>query len=83
MNVLTVRRLEQGDEHLFREMNMLFSRAFEDPETYTSKPPSPAYVENLLGKDHVFALVATEGGAVVGALVAYELQKFEQERSEI
>jgi aminoglycoside 3-N-acetyltransferase I len=83
MNVLTVRRLEQGDEHLFRETNMLFSRAFDDPKTYTSKPPSPAYVENLLGKDHVFALVATEAGAVVGALVGYELQKFEQERSEI
>jgi|GEM_PF-6685892 hypothetical protein len=67
MNVLTVRRLERGDEQLFREMNMLFSRVFDDPDTYTGHPPSPAYVENLLGKDHVHALVATEGGAVVGA----------------
>lgn len=83
MNVLTVRRLEPGDETLFREMNLVFGRAFGEPETYGAKPPGAGYVARFLGKDHVHALVATEGGEVIGALVAYELEKFEQERREI
>src|SRR6185295_10721624 len=33
--------------------------------------------------EHVVALVALAGGAVVGGLVAYELDKFEQARREI
>jgi aminoglycoside 3-N-acetyltransferase I len=37
----------------------------------------------LLAKPHVIPLVAVEGGAVIGALVAYELEKLEQARSEI
>jgi aminoglycoside 3-N-acetyltransferase I len=83
MNVLTVRRLESGDQHLCREMNMLFAREFDDAKTYTKNPPSDAYFEKLLGKPHIHALVALEAGEVVGALVAYELDKFEEERCEI
>ena len=46
-------------------------------------PPSDAYLEGLLAKDSVIAIVALEGQEVVGGLVAYELEKFEQQRSEI
>jgi len=37
----------------------------------------------LLSGDSFLALVALEGTDVVGGLAAYELKKFEQERSEI
>jgi aminoglycoside 3-N-acetyltransferase I len=37
----------------------------------------------LLGKAHFIALVAVDGDDVVGGLAAYELEKFEQARSEI
>jgi aminoglycoside 3-N-acetyltransferase I len=83
MNVLTVRRLESGDQHLCREMNMLFAREFDDAKTYTQNPPSEDYFQKLIGKPHIHALVALEAGEVVGALVGYELEKFEQERCEI
>lgn len=78
-----VKRLGPGDLAGFRGMNRLFGEAFEDAETWGAKPPSDAYAGDLLGKDHVHALVAEDGDAVVGALVAYELPKFESERSEV
>jgi aminoglycoside 3-N-acetyltransferase I len=37
----------------------------------------------LLAKEHVISLVALSEGQVIGGLVAYELDKLEQERSEI
>ena len=78
-----VRRLGQGDDGLFGAMNRLFGKVFEDAETYGAKPPSPDYVAKLLARDDVFALVIVDEGAVFGALVAYELVKFESERSEV
>lgn len=83
MRDVTVQRLQPGDERLFGAMNQLFARAFEDPASYADKPPGSAYIQRLLGQPHIHALVATENGDVVGALVAYELEKFEQERREI
>ncbi len=81
--IFTVRRLERGDVALFRAMNALFGAVFEDAESYASASPDDAYVEALLGKPHVIPLVALEGETVIGALVAYELEKFEQARSEV
>jgi aminoglycoside 3-N-acetyltransferase I len=60
-----------------------FGEAFEDAETYGGARPSPHYLARLLGGDSFIALAAMKGGDVVGGLAAYELQKFEQERSEI
>ncbi len=60
-----------------------FGEAFDDVETYTGARPSRAYLEHLLGRDHFIALAAVKNGAVVGGLAAYELPKFERERSEI
>ena len=37
----------------------------------------------MLGSDYFIALVASEGGQVVGGVAAYELRKFKQQRSEI
>ena len=64
-------------------MLAMFGDAFEDPASYNSARPSRAYVERLLGREHFIALAAVDGGAVVGGLAAYVLDKFEQERSEI
>jgi aminoglycoside 3-N-acetyltransferase I len=66
-----------------RALSALFGEAFADAETYGAHPPDDAYLEALLGKDHVIALVARIAGEVVGGLVAYQLEKFERARSEI
>jgi aminoglycoside 3-N-acetyltransferase I len=78
-----IQRLKTPDIGHLRALNALFGRAFADPETYGSRPPSDAYLSRLLAKEHVIALVALIDGSVVGGLVAYELDKFEQERREI
>jgi aminoglycoside 3-N-acetyltransferase I len=78
-----IRRLGGGDTKLCRALNALFAEAFDDAESYAVKPPTDEYLESLLAKPHVIALVALEDEAVVGGLVAYQLDKFEQERSEI
>jgi aminoglycoside 3-N-acetyltransferase I len=60
----------------------VFANAFEDAESYSSKRPSPEYVSKLLNSENFVSLVAVEDNRVIGALAAYELKKFEQERSE-
>lgn len=66
-----------------RALNHLFGKAFGEPETYSAAPPSDAYLADLLGRPGIFVLTALSGEEVVGGLVAYQLDKFEQERSEI
>jgi aminoglycoside 3-N-acetyltransferase I len=80
---IDIRRLGPGDALLLTRLNRMFSEAFEDAETYGARPPGEAYVETLLGKPHIVVLAATAGEEVIGGLVAYELEKFEQARSEI
>ena len=79
----TVHRLGPGDLALFRALNAMFGTVFEDAESYASKPPSDAYAEKMLSKESIISLVALSDGQVIGGLVAYELEKLEQERSEI
>ena len=79
---VTLRRLASADVPLLRKLNALFGDAFAEPETYTAEPPSDAYLEGLLAKEHVVALVALAGEEVLGGLVAYELDKFERARRE-
>jgi aminoglycoside 3-N-acetyltransferase I len=78
-----VQRLAPGDVELTHGLLTMFGEAFEDVETYGAKRPSPAYVKELLSSPTFLALVALKGEQVVGGLVAYELRKLEQERSEI
>lgn len=80
---IDVRRLRSGDVALARAMNALFAEAFEDPDHYSTRPPDDAYLARVLGSDTAIALVALQDSAVVGALVAYELPKLEQARSEV
>lgn len=60
-----------------------FGKAFNEIETYLEKRPSAEYMRRLLGSDNFIALAAVRDGDVVGGIAAYELKKFEQERSEI
>jgi aminoglycoside 3-N-acetyltransferase I len=60
-----------------------FGEAFNEVETYTSSCPSEHYLQRLLGSETFIALAAVKNGEVVGGIAAYELRKFEQERSEI
>ena len=78
-----VRRLVSTDVASLEALSTLFGAAFDDAETYTGRRPSAEYLRTLLADDTFIALVATRGVEVVGGIVAYELRKFEQERSEI
>ena len=80
---LKVRLLGPGDVPLFEAMMTTFGTAFGEIETYTGARPEISYVERLLGSDTFIALAALENDEVVGGIAAYELRKFEQERSEI
>lgn len=76
-------RLGSADIALFRAGMALFGRAFEDEEAYQGAPPSDDYVRDFLSHPHNIMLTASAGEAVVGALAAYVLPKFERERREI
>lgn len=78
-----IRRLTHDDVALMQEMLRMFGAVFEEPETYTGAQPSDAYLARLLAGETFIALAALDDGAVVGGLAAYELPKFERERSEI
>lgn len=79
----TVRQLAAEDERLMHGLLTLFGEAFDDAETYGARRPRPEYFRQLLAGDTFIALAACEGEQVIGGLAAYELRKFEQERSEI
>jgi aminoglycoside 3-N-acetyltransferase I len=79
----SIRQLTSNDVTLMEAMMTTFGEAFEDVNTYTEARPSADYLERLLRSKHFIALAALKDGAVVGGLAAYELQKFERERSEI
>lgn len=64
-------------------MLRVFGEAFEEVEIYGKARPGRAYMDRLLGSDYFIALAALKGDDVVGGIAAYELHKFEQERSEI
>ena len=80
---MKVSRLSVDDVLLARELNALFGKEFGDAETYGAERPSDGYLQKLLGKDDVIALVALADNRVIGGLVAYELAKLERHRSEI
>ena len=79
----TFKQLRALDLALARALNTLFAEAFDDRDTYLKRAPSDAYLTQLLEKPHVLTLVALDGETVVGGLVAYQLEKLEQARSEI
>ena len=79
----TVQQLSADDGPLMTALLGVFGEAFDNPAAYGASRPRPAYLRQLLGSDYFIALAAREGSQVIGGLAAYELKKFERERSEI
>jgi aminoglycoside 3-N-acetyltransferase I len=80
---IIVRQISPGDVVLLQDLLVVFGAAFDDMDTYTGKPPKADYLRRLLTSDYFIALVALKNDEIVGGIAAYELRKFEQERSEI
>jgi ribosomal protein S18 acetylase RimI-like enzyme len=78
-----IRALGRDDVGLLRSLLDCFAAAFGEPETYCGAQPSDEYLAGLLGSECFVALAAVTDAEVVGGLAAYELRKFEQERSEL
>jgi aminoglycoside 3-N-acetyltransferase I len=79
----SIHQLTPDDILLMEALLTTFGEAFEQVDVYGARRPSAAYLRGLLGGDSFMALAALKGGTVVGGLAAYELKKFEQQRSEI
>lgn len=79
----TFQQLTIADVARFKELLHVFGDAFADRETYQRSIPSDAYLARLLAKSDFIVVVALRDDEVIGGLVAYELEKFEQDRREI
>jgi aminoglycoside 3-N-acetyltransferase I len=79
----TIQRLTPDREDLMRSLLDVFGKVFDEVETYGQQQPDSPYLQKLLKSDYFIAIAALDGSEVVGGLAAYELIKFEQNRSEI
>lgn len=79
---MRIQQLGPADLPALGALITLFGEAFGDPETYGVPPPA-AYLARLLVKPHIIVLAALAEGEVCGGLIAYELEKLEQARSEL
>jgi len=77
------KHLSAADVPVLKALLAVFGEAFEEPDTYGGHVPTDPYLVTLLAKPHFIALAAMDGTGVVGGLAAYELEKFEQARSEV
>ena len=79
----SIHQLAPDDVALMESLLTTFGDAFDEVETYGKNRPSAGYLRRLLGSDYFIAVAALKENEVVGGIAAYELKKFEQERSEI
>ncbi len=78
-----IAHLDRDDVPELHDLLTLFADAFGEPETYNASRPNDSYLQNLLANDSCIVLTARRHDLVIGGLVAYELPKVEQKRSEI
>lgn len=78
-----VERLGPGDVPLMGALSDMFAEAFDEAELHRGKRPDAAWLGRLLASDTFIALAALQGNEVIGGIAAYELPKYEQQRSEI
>ncbi len=79
---IDIKRIAASETHLMDQMLDMYAVAFGDDAYFSGKRPGRDYTRRLLETESFVALVALHGGRVIGGLAAYELAKFEQERSE-
>jgi aminoglycoside 3-N-acetyltransferase I len=80
----THKQLNASDISPFKDLLKLFGEVFEEPETYQHAVPDDDYLKDFLSvTEHIVLVAQLSDGTIVGGLVAYELKKFEQSRSEI
>ena len=82
-NKASVRKLQTNDIDALQCLLNVFGDVFNDAKTYCDNQPPSDYLRDLLAGNSFIAIVAECQGKVVGGLTAYELKKFEQQRSEI
>ena len=80
---ITVIELGSEDVSQLRVLLGILGAAFDDAITYSASPPGDDYLRRVVGGSSVIVLAAFAEETMVGGLVAYELHKLEQERSEI
>lgn len=80
---VSIHQLAPDDVALMEALLTTFGEAFDEVDTYGKNRPDQGYLQRLLASDYFIALAALKGDEVVGGIAAYELKKFEQERSEI
>jgi aminoglycoside 3-N-acetyltransferase I len=80
---VSIQQLAPDDLALMAALLTTFGEAFDEVDVYSKNRPSEGYLQRLLASDNFIALAALKGDEVVGGIAAYELKKFEQERSEI
>ena len=78
----SVERLGPSQIAAMRDALQVFADAFDEEENFFSAPPSDDYLKRLLSDPRFVLLLARMDGEAVGALSAYELVKYERERSE-
>jgi aminoglycoside 3-N-acetyltransferase I len=83
MKGLQVVRLGPTQAARMGELLEVFAQAFDDPEHYSAARPGADWWRSMLASDHFIALAALAEGAVVGALAAYVLPKFERATREV
>lgn len=76
-------RLTPADLPELLELLRVFGEAFGEPATYQGAVPSDSYLRALLAKPTFVAVVGRHDGHVIGGLVGYVLEKFEQDRREL
>ncbi|MFZ5733963.1 MAG: GNAT family N-acetyltransferase [Pseudomonadota bacterium] len=79
----STKRLGADDLAEMKALLRMFGNAFEDPDNYHAHVPADAYLRERINDKSFFAVIASDGDSVIGGLAAYELRKFEQQRSEI
>jgi aminoglycoside 3-N-acetyltransferase I len=82
-SIVNIHQIQPDEIALMEAMLTTFGEVFDEVETYSGKRPGAAYLRRLLDRDYFIAIAALQDGEVVGGIAAYELIKFEQERSEI
>lgn len=79
----TIHQIAPEQVPMMEALLTTLGEAFDEADTFGGNRPGADYLGRLLGSDYFIALAALKGSTVVGGIAAYELKKFEQERSEV